>query len=749
MKIKKDKAFYYIMCLLTILSTVSLVSRQSMAQTNWKENMLHYVNSLSKSDGGYGWIDQPDSHLTPTFAVIGILKDIDHLPRPARRKELVTFVKTHHPQFGPLAIPALLYKQQHHALYLGEQWRRTEAGTSGSAMRDLVYQQIQAIHWLGGNASEFDTLVSIWESQAGNLANYEKHGYPVLYQEMMTPVCRDLLGLNFSDADKTVAYLESRKRSNGSFNNAPATDGGDGNMLNTYWSLKALHILGKDEKPKEETIHWLQSCQLKNGGFTHQPRLNSSSGQAHPEIGANDEVAYTWAAVKSLQLLSANPKDVNACINYLLSLRNADGGFGNRPGLPSTPMSTFYAIDALKTMNAFSDLDKSTLKKPTEKKVDFSGLKIYSAQFEAPGVGSPAEAVMLADSLHIQLWGSKNGPEGWIATAQKMADEKHIPVTFFVADEPYGKWVHVNGMGSFGHILDFMAPADAKLPPIGNDPTWQEYHKNYVSPLLKMGGALILQISNNEPLARLILDESIRNGGYAAISTIHFDQNFLFWVPYLYQYRYQLPFVSLQDAHGTEAWWWTDELTGYRTLFLAKEPTYAAMKKALKNNWVVAVRHDSLSRFKTRILGGAKGVKEYMLSHESEWKWWGKDSEELCRPWAAITIVHPADSFEVARPDKGVNIRVRCWWKSSRPLLKNPMVKLEKLELDNSIIKPEYVEKKSRRGKLADAYYLYKIPEISLGKHEIKATLINLNDHSERLVSKSFMVNRNTSVADN
>src|SRR5699024_10567407 len=322
----------------------------------------------------------------------------------------------------------------------------------------------------------------------------------------------------------------------------------DGNILNTYWSLYALHVLGKNNTLKKETIHWLQSCQLKNGGFTHQP---------NPVIGANDEVAYTWAAVKALQLLSAKPENEKACIQYLLSLRNADGGFGNRPDLPSTPMSTYYAIDALKTLNAFSYLEKSKeIKQNKNKEEDFSGLKIYTVQFEARGFGSPCDAVMLADSLHIDVSACKNGAARWISRAQESADQEDVPVIFFNSDDPYGKFIHVKGMGSFGHILHFMAPGEATLPDIGLDPSWQEYHKNYVQPLLKDGGALLLQISNNEPLARILLDESIKNGGYAAISTIHFSQNFLFFLPYLYQYRYQLPFVALEDPHGKESWWW-------------------------------------------------------------------------------------------------------------------------------------------------------------------------------------------------
>lgn len=723
----------FLISLIPVMFFTFFIKKSASAQSYWKENVLHYINSLAKDDGGYGWIDQYDSHLTPTFAVIGILHDLNKLPDEQQRKELINFVRTHHPQFGDQVIQALLYKNKHHVTYLAARWRKgSEAGSSGSVLRNLIYQQIQAILWLNGNADDYNELVSIWKSQAGNIGNYEKHGYPVLYQEMMTPVCRHLLGINLSDADKISVYLQLRRRKNGSFNNAPASDGGDGNILNTYWSLYALQIFGKNNALKKETIHWLQSCQLKNGGFTHQP---------DPKIGANDEVVYTWAAIKALQLLSAKPADEKACIDYILSLRNADGGFGNRPGLPSTPMSTYYAIDALKALNAFSFLERSKeIKTEKSREKDFSGLKIYTVQFEAPGFGSPAEAVMLADSLHIQLWGCKNGPNGWISRAQEIADEKKVPVTFFNSDEPYGKFVHIKGMGSFGHILDFIAPAHTKLPEVGDDPSWQEYHKNYVQPLLKDGGALLLQISNNEPLARIILDESIKNGGYAAISTIHFSQNFLFFLPYLYQYRYQLPFVALEDAHGSQSWWWADDLLHYRTLFLAKEPTYEAMMKALKNNWAVAVRHDSLSGYKTRILGGAPGVQKYILSHQDEWKWWGNEPDKLNRSWAAITVVKPSDSFEVARPEEGVNIRIRCWWRASTSGLKQQVVKLKEMRIDNVLVKPEYVEKKGRRGRLTDAYYLYKIPHPSKGKHTVHVTLVNIENGSERMMTMPFMI---------
>lgn len=698
------------------------ISDNAAAQVKWKSEVLSYINNkLAKSDGGYGWEDQPDSHLTPTFAVTGILNDLGQLPKD--KIALSEFIRTHHPQRGA----------------------NKEAGPSGTEMRNLVYQQIQSIIWLSNDASGFKAEVSGWKSQAGKLANYEKQGYPVLGQEVMTPICRKLLNLPLSDiTPEFVKYLDERQRKNGSYNNAPTKDKGDGNILNTYWSILTMNLLGIDGRLNNETILWINACQMKNGGFTHQP---------DPELGNNDDVAYTWAAVKALQLLSVKPTNVQSCIQYLISLRNADGGFGNRPGLHSTPMSTFYAIDALKTLDAFPALDNvPDIKPPQEGKTDFSRFKVYTVQFEASGSGSPAEAVMLADSLGIDLWGSKNAGAGWIETAQKIADEKKVHVTFFQSDEPYEKNVNVAGMGTFGHILDYIAPAGIGFVPFktstsGQDfrksaiglkdsTSWQEFRKTAIQPLLNVDGGLILQVSNNEPLARIILDESIKNGGYLSISTIHFGQNFLFWLPYLNQYRYQLPFVSLQDAHGTESWWWSGELVSYRNLFLAKEPTYKEMVVALKNNWVVAVRHDSISDYKTRMLGGTTDARQFIISRENTWKWWKDGTNEMNHPWAAITVVTPSDTFEVARPEKGVNIRIRCWWDGVRNVIKRPLIQLDQLSIDHIIIKPENIKKVERRG--IDGYYLYSTAELSEGEHLIEVKLRHLKTDAVRKTTLRF-----------
>jgi prenyltransferase beta subunit len=701
----KKTAFILVALFLTIAS----VPFTAYGQSAWRTGLLKYINSkLLKSDGGYGWEDQPDSHSTVCFAVTGTLFDINELP--GNKVQLAEFIKTHHPQRGP----------------------NKEAGPSGSDLRNLTYEQIHAILWLGGDISSFSAMVSGWKSQAGLLANYEDHKYPVMYQESMIPICQKLVNVSLTNQAEYIAYYQSHRRANGSFNNSPATAGGDGNILNTYWSLYAMEALGTSKTQTAETIEWLQNCQLKNGGFTHQPS---------PQIGVNDDVIYTWAGIKALQLLGVKPKNVQAAIGYLIALHNADGGFGDRPGLHSTPIATYYAIDALKILDGFKALDKVAMPKPLPvSNPDFTGYKVYTVQFQGQGGGSPLEAVMLADSLKIQLWGAKYPAKGWVEEAQKIADEKKVAVTFFLADEPHDNDVTVDGMGSFNHVLDYIAPAKDPIH-YSDNATYDELKKTTLKQLKDVNGGLLLQVSNNEPLARLLIDESINsNLGYLGISTVHFGQNFAFWLPYLNEYRYRLPLVTLQDAHGIEAWWWADELTNHRTLFIAKKPTYEAMIQALKSNWVVGVRHDSVSNFKTRMLGGTEAARKFITSKESAWKWWGAP-DKLIRPQVTITVIDKDDKYEAGKPESGLNIRVRCRWNSVREALKTQAVTLQELKLDGQIVAAKDTVIKNKRGLIADAYYLYIWGTPAKGKHQIEATIKNLITNVVEKYTQTYVQN--------
>jgi hypothetical protein len=649
-----------------------------------RERIIPYLEILGRADGGYGWEDQEHSHLTPTFYAIGcyrLLKDA-----PARKELLAEFVRTHH--------PATLKKL--------EQERRI-----------FEWQQVQALVWLEEDASPLKERILGWKQPVTYLKQYEQHGYPLFSSEMGVILARALLGVPASLLPpEFVTYLDSRRRANGSFNNSPATDGSDGHVSSTWWGLQALQTLDRGDERSAETIAWLRACQLPNGGFTFQPK---------PEFGGVDDVAYTWAAVRSLQRLGAAAENNRGAVAYLHSLASDDGGFADRPGWLSNPMATYYALDALDALGALESAADLKRRAATPKRSPPSDLKLFTIQVEAHGHGSPAEAVELSRALCIHLWGAKNATPEWLARAQSVADQQKVSVKFFVSNEEYGTWVNVPGLGIYSHTSDIIAPAGAPIgPALVNQAagSWADFRSKRLDSLEHGRGRLIWQFGENEELVRMFLDDSVERGGYAAISTYHFgNPDFTNSEPFLHRWRGQLPFIALQDSHGPEPWWFADMTTGFRTVFLATEPTWDAWLNALKQNWVVAIRHDQWSGGKTWMHSGSREVLEFVHARERDWRWW--DNPDIRRPLISVVAVRPNDEFETARPDKGVTLRIRCAWENTpQGLLKQPIAELVKLALDGTEAEPTLVAKKRPNGPLLDDHYHYlHLPTLAPGMH--------------------------------
>ncbi len=593
------------------------------------------------------------------------------------------------------------------------------------------YQQVQSLVWLGADASSFRDQVRGWKKPTTYPARYETHGYPVFHNELTAFTCRELLGLPLTDlAPAFIEYVNVRRRSNGSFNNTPAADGGDGHVMNTLWGLQALQALGRLGEKKEETVAWLRACQRPDGGFATQPQ---------------DEIApsavVTWAAVAALKLLGAGPGDRAGCVAFLHSLGAGDGGFGDRPGWVSNPVATYYALDALAALTA---LDAAPAPRPPARPAELpSDLRVFTIQIEAHGQGSPAEAVDLARSLRIHLWGAKNSKPGWITRAQQLADQQKVPVKFFVANEEYGTLVSVAGLGTYSHTSDVIAPAGADFGPAVTGPavSWEAFRERRLAPLEKAGGHLVWQFGENEELTRFYLDDSLRRGGYAAISTFHFgNPDFANSESWLNHYRGQIPFIGLQDAHGPEPWWFADMTTGFRTLFLARAATWDEWLTALKHNWVVAVRHDAVSGQKTWTHGGSPAVVEFVRRREADWRWW--DNPAIQRPLVSIVAVKAGDRFEAAAPKEGVTIRVRCAWENTtQGQPKKPLTELVSLTVDGKDVTPTLVAKKAATGRVfEDHHHHYHIAEPAAGRHTARAVVRSVETKAESSRAVEFDV---------
>jgi hypothetical protein len=650
-----------------------------------------YLESLARPDGGYAWGDQEMSHLTPTFGVIGAYRVLQEMP--PRREALVQFVRTHHPR----EIKKL------------EQERRI-----------FDWQQIQALTWLDGDTAEFRPKISGLTKPLGYLKQYERNGYPVFQSELGAVLSHALLGLPTAGiADAFGIYIEERRRANGSYNNTPAARGGDGHVMNTLWALQALRVLGREVVNRDELIAWLRSCQLPSGAFTLAPQ---------PEFGGVDDIVYTRAAVRALKLLGASPSNRDACIAQIHALANADGGFSDRAGWLSNATATYYALDALDQLGAIDTLG-GVKRRPLRARAELpAGLRIFSAQIEAHGTGSPAETVDLARSLKIDFWGAKNGKPEWTARVRELAEAQKVPVTFFTADEEYGTWVDIPGLGTYSHTSDLVAPAGADIgPPLGTRAappapvSWQDFRKRRLEPLQRAGGRLIWQFGENEELVRMFLDDSVERGGFSAISTYHFgNPDFMNTEPFLNRWRGRIPFIGLQDAHGPEPWWFADQTTGFRTLFLATEPTWEGWLKALDRNWTVAVRRDVWTKGKTWMHSGSDEVREFVQARESEWGWWNNPS--IARPMVSIVAVNASDTLESARPETGRMLRVRCAWENTpQGLLKAPISELIRLTVDGREVPTTVVSPQRQNGLRGDHYHRWTVADLAPGRHRATA----------------------------
>ena len=488
-------------------------------------------------------------------------------------------------------------------------------------------------------------------------------------------------------------------------------------MVNTWWGLQALAALGEKPQARADLVEWVQSCQRPGGGFLYAPR---------PELAPVEQAVYTWAALRCLQALGAGPRDPKACLAWLHSLRNPDGGYGDRPGRESNPCATFCVLDALPMLGSKPAAPKP--RRTARSRPMPADLKAFTAQIEAPGTGSPAEAVELARALGIHLWGGKNAAPAWIARCQEIADRRKVPVRFFPANEEYGTYVSVPGLGTYSHLADVIAPPGVDFGASMADPKkpvpWTRFRDERLAALRRAGGGNVWQFNENEELTRVLLDEAVESGTYCAISSYHFgNENFLNSQPYLERYHDALPFVALQDAHARESWWWAEQLAGFRTVFLAREPTWEAWMEALRERRVVAVRHDEMSGFKTWYAGGTKEARRTVMERFRP--------EEIARPAASLVLLNAGDPFEAGAPESGAAARLRLWRRNSKagsPLA--PMVELVELAIDGAPVKPELKETKGARG--GDSYYIAPVPA---GVKAVSATVREIKGGREHRVT--------------
>src|SRR5687768_5323964 len=181
------------------LSPLQVFGQSKPVRDDVARTITDYLQTLARSDGGYAWGDQELSHLTPTLGVIGSYHVLRQMP--PHKDRLAEYVRTHHPR---------------------------EVKKLEQERRIFDYQQVQALIWLGADVSEFEPKIAKLTKPLGYLRQYERHGYPIFQSELGAVMSHQLLRLPTAGiADAFGAYIDERRRANGSYNNTPAADGGD------------------------------------------------------------------------------------------------------------------------------------------------------------------------------------------------------------------------------------------------------------------------------------------------------------------------------------------------------------------------------------------------------------------------------------------------------------------------------------------------------------------------------------------
>jgi hypothetical protein len=640
-----------------------------------KAQALAFVARRRAANGGYGWNPGDPPHISPTFAAVGCYRLLNEpMPEP---RQVGAFLREHYP------VP---------------NGRRTDR-----PLWRFDFEQAQSLLWLGEPVNSFRALAEKWTKPAEFTKTYELGGNPVFQHQAMAVCVRKLTGIDQGGAggDAWRRYFSERRRPNGTFNNTPASDGSGGHILNTVWGMWAEEALGEKTAVSGSLAAWIRDCQLPSGGFTFAPEVN---------LGGVDDVIYSWAALWLLDKAGEPPRRKSALLAWLSSLAAEGGGYQDRPGGLPNLTATYYALECFQLLRqppAAAGRPAPAAPRPAIP----AGARVFTIQVEAPGVGSPSEAVVLAEKLGIHIWAAKNSAPGWIAEAQRIADVRKVPVTFAIGNEEYGTYTSVPGLGAYSHLVDLVAPPDrdfgAQLPKKNFAYPWEEFRDTRIRQLRAGRGRMIWQFNENEEITRALLDEAAQKGTYSAISTFHFGlENFLESQPFLQRWLGRIPMVALQDAHGGESWWWGDWLTGFRTLFIAREPTWDGWLEALDRNHVASARRDAVTKWELQIAGALPHVRDFLMAHSSQWAWWDEQEEARGRPAGVMTVLRPGSPFEAGAPERGLAVRIRLWADNTgQGVPRTPRAELAALEVDGREVIPNAVSAQN------DRYLIYAIPD--------------------------------------
>jgi len=439
------------------------------------------------------------------------------------------------------------------------------------------------------------------------------------------------LGATVDNVDLAKEFIYSRQSPCGAFEDVygqtvTAQDAA-AHVVVTYHAVMTLSALGLSVPNANACAAWIQTCQTDSGGFCWSPVNKSASN--------TPDVWYTWAAIRALDALGNKPRDSSACVKWLNSLQNPDGGFGDRPAWRSRLYSSYYAVHALQilTGDARKGIRSKRLMNKKIEPIPEEKYSIFQAQLKMPFSDDDEDnqiaMVEGVRKLGFDLVGVKAND---VSAARAYVQAKGYPLEVVVCTENYGHKLRRLGGHPANHVSNWIIPPSmtteqsreydvANRAGMNNLP-WREFGRQVIAPMRHIGSLVYPEMDYSMISAYQVYDDGLDGtAGYnavvAAMGWPPYD-----WIrhfPYRDRWVGRLPMISDCDAHGsiTE---WRPKILKSRMLYIAESHLLGAFLDACRNHRTVCVVRDEGVSSSGIVYYGTPSAVAYVKRHRDQWQ---------------------------------------------------------------------------------------------------------------------------------
>ncbi|GHB73127.1 hypothetical protein GCM10007390_29030 [Persicitalea jodogahamensis] len=443
------------------------------------------------------------------------------------------------------------------------------------------------------------------------------------------------MGATITNPEVVKSFITKRQAPGGGFveglDSLARTTEDNAHLMATCEAVMTLAALGVPMPNKEKCIAWLRACQTSSGGFRWSPSATAHSNQP--------DVWYTWAAIRALKTLGSKSADEKACLRWINSLQNPDGGFGDRPGWKSRLYSTYYAVHSAQLLagNARRGITQKQMTDETTATIPEGKYRIFQAEHKSPpGDSSMVDAAaemgfnLLAVKITEKQIDTLEGMSQMVKQARAYAKRKGYSLEIVDFPENYSHRLQWPSGQRADHVSNLLIPPNLSTSELSAYNAayqagkiglpWTDFKEQVIKPMLKLNTLFYPELDYTMTNAYQVYDDGLDGqAGYNAIPGAHFgNSDWMRHFPYKERWIGQLPIVADADAHG-DINQWRKYLDEFRNVYIAEDYHYANYIDAAQNGRLVCViRYES---GEIRYYGAPAAVA-YLKKHRSEWQWW-------------------------------------------------------------------------------------------------------------------------------